>query len=183
MPRSDRAWGCQSADHPGEHSSARSRAYDGCCLLHRAHDAVMRTATAYIVVERLCYLGPRGLRIPVEKRFGGNKNAGETIAALAGLFFEKSLLQRMRIFGVAQTFNSDDLFALDAPGRLGTAFLRRAVDQDHATATLFEPAAKTSPDEAKLVAQHVQERRILVVERNVDGLSVDGEGKNLGHVC
>jgi hypothetical protein len=70
----------------------------------------------------------------------------------------------MRMPRIAQAFNGDDLFACDARDRLGATFLGRAVDQNHATATLFEPAAKARPDEAKLIAQHVQERRVLVVE-------------------
>ena len=63
----------------------------------------------------------------------------------------------------------------DAPHRLGAAFLRLAVDQHHAAAALLEPAAEARAHEAELVAQHVEQRRLFVGERNADGFAVDGE--------
>jgi hypothetical protein len=94
---------------------------------------------------------------------------------LAGLLVEKSLLERMWTLSAAQAFNRDDLFARDAPDRFGAAFLRRAVDQDHATSALFEPAAKPRAYKAKLVTQNVEKRRFLVRDRNADRIPVDGK--------
>jgi hypothetical protein len=68
------------------------------------------------------------------------------------------------MLGIAEAFDSGDPLARNARGRLGATFLRCAVDQNHATATLFKPAAKARPNETEFIAQHIEERRILVVE-------------------
>src|SRR5262249_22052935 len=87
----------------------------------------------------------------------------------------------MRMFGIAEPFDSGDLFACDARGRLGATFLGCAVDQNHAAATLFKPAAKARSDETEVVAQDVEEWRILVVERNADVFAVNREFDGLWH--
>ena len=97
----------------------------------------------------------------------------KAIAALASLLVEKGLLQRMRALGAAQTFDGGDLFPSDAPNRFGATFLRYAVDQHHAAAALLEPTAEARAHEAKFVAQHVKQRRLLVIERNADGFAID----------
>ncbi len=97
----------------------------------------MRAAAADIAVERQCNLAARRLRIFVEQSLRGDQDARQAVAALAGLLVDESLLQRVRATGIAQALNSSDRFSGDAPHRFGAAFLRRAVDQDHATAALL----------------------------------------------
>src|SRR4029077_20756205 len=102
----------------------------------------MGTAAADVSVERLRNLRARGFGVFIEQRLSRNQDAGKAIAALAGLLLEKGLLPRMRVFAVPQALDGDDFLSRDAPDRFGAAFLRRTVDQNHATAALFEPAAK-----------------------------------------
>src|SRR5262249_51213775 len=94
-PPSDRDWDCRSADREGGRSS--STTHDGRRLFNRAHDAIVRTAAADIAIERLRNLRARGLGVLVEQRLGRDQNPGQAIAALAGLFVEKCLLQGMRV--------------------------------------------------------------------------------------
>jgi hypothetical protein len=101
--------------------------------------------------------------------------------ALTGLLVKKDLLQRMRLCGTAEAFDGDDLFSGDTPNRFGAAFLRCAVDQHYATAALLEPAAKPRTHQAQLVAQNIEQRRFLVVERYADRFTVDEEIKRLRH--
>ena len=74
----------------------------------RAHDAVMRAAAADIAVERGRDFGPRRRRILVEQRLGRDQDAGEAVAALAGLLVDEGLLQRVRALGRAQPLDGDD---------------------------------------------------------------------------
>ena len=48
---------------------------------------------------------------------------------------------------------------------LRAALLGRAVDQHHAAAALIEPAAEPRAHDAEIIAQNIQERRLLIVER------------------
>src|SRR5580658_8656603 len=102
----------------------------------------MRAAAAKIVVERRGNLRPRRRRIAVEQRLGRNQNAAQTIAALARLLVQESLLQRMRLFRRAEPFDRCDAAAGDGPELAGAGFFRPAVDEHQATAALFEPAAE-----------------------------------------
>src|SRR6185295_19992878 len=133
----------------------------------------MGTAAADVSVKRLRNLRARGLGVFIEQRLGRNQDTGKAIAALAGLLVEKGLLQRMRVFAAAQTLDGDDRFSRDAPDRFCATFLRCTVDQNHATAALFEPAAKAGAHETKFITQHVEERRFLAVGENADGFAVD----------
>src|SRR5690242_3442752 len=133
----------------------------------------MGTAATDISVKRLCDLRPRRFRILVEERLGRDQNTAKAIAALSRLFIEKSLLKWVRARGITQAFNCDDLFSCDAPNRFGAALLGRTIDQHHAAATLFEPAAKARAHKAELVAQYVEQRRLFIVERYAYGFSIE----------
>jgi len=150
-------------------------------LFHRFQDAVMAAAAAEIVVERLRDLGPCRRRIAVEQRLGRDQDAGQAIAALPGLQVEEGLLQRMWPGCAAEPLDGCDVLAGDAPDWLTAGFLRLTVDQHHAAAALFQPAAEARAHKAEIIAQHSQERRLLVVERKADRLAVDGEVEILRH--
>ena len=178
-----RARDCASSG-PGS-GSAHRRAparMRGGRLLDRAQDAVVRAAAADIVVERLRDLGARRRRVPVEQRLGGDQDAGQAIAALAGLLVEKGLLQRVRPVGAAEPLDRRDRFAGDGRhAALPQDFSGCAVDQHHAAAALLEPAAESRAHQAEMVAQHVEQRRLFVVERHADGLAVDRKFEVFGH--
>ena len=112
---------------------------------------------------------------------GGDQDAGQAVAALAGLLVDEGLLQRVRAAGIAQALDGGDRLPGDAPHRLGAAFLRRAIDQDHAAAALLEPAAETRAHQAELVAQHVEQRRLFVLDRHADRFAIDREIKRVRH--
>ena len=124
----------------------------------------MRAAAADIAIERGRDLRARRRRILVEQRLGRNHDAGETIAALAGLLVDEGLLQRVRASRASQSLDGGDGLAGDAPYRLAAAFLRLAVDQHHAAAALLEPAAEARAHQAEFVAQDIEQWRFLVAE-------------------
>ena len=122
----------------------------------------MAAAAADIVVERVGDLFPRRRRVMVEQCLGCDQDAGQAIAALAGLLVDKGLLQRMRPVRRAQAFDRHDVLAGDGRDRLAAGFLRPAVDQHHAAAALFEAAAEFGPHQTEMVAQNVEQRGSFV---------------------
>src|SRR5262249_12627847 len=153
----------------------RSLALQCCGLLDCAQNAVVAAAATDVVVKRAGDLGAGRRRIAVEQRLRRDEDAAQAIAALAGLLVEQRPLQRMRPLGRAEALDGGDPLAGHAPDRLGAGFCRRAVDQHHAAAALLEPAAEPRADEAELVAQHGEQRGLLVRHRHADGAVVDAE--------
>ncbi len=120
----------------------------------------MRAAAADIVVEGQRDLAARRRRVAVEERLGGDEDAGQAIAALARLLVEKGLLQRMRPLRGAEPLDRQHSLADDGRDGLTAGFHRLAVDQHHAGAALLETAAEFRADEAEMVAQDVEQRRV-----------------------
>jgi hypothetical protein len=56
-------------------------------------------------VERLRDLAARRLRVFVEQGLGGDQDARQAVAALAGLLVDESLLQRVRAVGIAEALD------------------------------------------------------------------------------
>src|SRR5215472_6736873 len=81
----------------------------------------------------------------------------------------------------AETFDRRHTAAGDACGRAPAGFYRFAVDQNDAAAALFKAAAETRSDQPQLIAQHVEQRCVLVWDNDVDRTAVDGERDGLGH--
>src|SRR5262249_17764163 len=69
----------------------------------------------------------------------------------------------------------------DARQRRDAGTHRLAVDVDRAGAALAEPAAEARPLEPEIVAQHVEQRHLGVVDGDGDRPAVDVEGLPLGH--
>ena len=86
------------------HRAAPSRTYGGGAF-DGAQDADVAAAAADVVVERVGDLVPRRRRVMVEQRLGRDQDAGQAIAALAGLLVEKGLLQRVRPLRRAEPFD------------------------------------------------------------------------------
>ena len=82
--------------------------------LHRADDAVVDAAAAEMRIERGDDVGAARLRIASQQRRRRDQDAGEAIAALAGLLVEERLLQRMQRAVARQPFDGGDGFAGDA---------------------------------------------------------------------
>src|SRR5436309_557381 len=83
---------------------------------------------------------PRRRRVTVEQRLGRDQDAGQAIAALAGLLVEKGLLQRVRPLLRAEPLDRQDAPAGDGRDRLAAGLLGPTVDQHHAGAALLEAA-------------------------------------------
>ena len=77
------------------HGAAPSR-NAAAAFCDRAQDARMRAAAAQMLVQRGDDLRPRRAVVAVQQRLGRHDDAGQTIAALAGLLLQERLLQRMR---------------------------------------------------------------------------------------
>src|SRR5215469_14820045 len=118
---------------------ALGRACDG------THDAVVRPASANIVIQGLGDLHTRWRDIAVEQSLGRDQDTRQAIAALAGLLFEEGLLQRVWPVRLPQPLYRHDRLVADGGERLRAGFLRLAVDEHHAATALFEPAAKFRP--------------------------------------
>ena len=136
--------------------------------LDGADDALMGAAAAEMPVERVDDLGARRLGVAVEQRLGGHDDAGQAVAALAGLLVEEGLLQRMQLVRRAEPLDGGHAAAGDRAGLARAGEDRLAVDQHHAGAALLQPAAVARAHQAEMVAQGLQQRRGL---RHVDVLA------------
>src|SRR6478735_4973221 len=92
-----------------------SRGHFGCRAQHRAHHAVLRAAAAKVAVERFLDLAGGGRRISLQKRRCAHEDSRNAIAALQRLFDDERPLQRVRMFGRAQSLDRRDILALDRP--------------------------------------------------------------------
>ena len=113
-----------------------------------------------------------------EQCLGRDQNARQAIAALTRLLVEKGLLQRVRPLRRAQTLDGEDGLAGDGRDGLAAGFLGMAVDQHHAAAALLRTAAEFRPDEAEMVAENIEQRRVRV-RGDADGVAVDDQGYSL----
>src|SRR5262249_8893353 len=118
-------------------------------------------------------LDPRRRWITVEQCLGRDQDAGKAIAALTGLLIEKGLLQRVRPVRRAEALYRRDGFASHRRQRLAAGLFRAAVDQHHAAAALLLAAAEFGANEAEVIAQDVEQRRVSVGS-DADGVAVDG---------
>ena len=80
----------------------------------RRDDAVVDSAAAQMGVERGCDLFPGGCRIALQQRRRRNKDAGQAVAALAGLLRQECLLQGMQRAVAREALDRGDGLAGDA---------------------------------------------------------------------
>ena len=161
-PRVGREQRRQGGGSGGAHGAAPAARIRSAATRDSAQDAGMAAAAANIVVERLGDLTPRRREVVIEQRLRRDQDAGQTIAALARLLVEKGLLQGMRAVGRTQPFDRQDVPAGNRRQCLAAGFDRLAVDQHHAAAALFEAAAEFRAEEAEMIAQNIEERRVGV---------------------
>ena len=129
-----------------------------------------------------------GLGLLFEQRRRRDQDAGQAIAALAGLLVEEGLLQRRR---ARHPCYSPSMVVMDLPptradlARAGIG--RLAVDQHHAGAALLGAAAELGAAQAELVAQHRQQRRAAVGRRRETGRPLTTNSycsrRKIEHVC
>src|SRR5215470_661226 len=81
---------------------------------------------------------------------------------LRRLLLDESGLQRVELLKRPKTFERDDLGLRKRTDRHGAGARRSAVDEHRAGAALTEPAAEFGSVELKIVAQHVEQRRVQI---------------------
>src|SRR5260370_14986997 len=142
------------------------RALDG------GDDALMRSAAAEVVLERLADVALGGAGWPAREEGGGlHHHAVDAVAALSRLLLDEGLLDGMGLLRGPQAFEGHHL-ALDLRDGRHTGSERLAVDQDRAGSALREPAAELGTVQAEVVAQDVEQRGVgLDIE--LVGLAVD----------
>ena len=109
-------------------------------------------------------------------------HAVDAVAALRGLLVDECLLHRMRLLGRAETFQRHDVL-LASTAESGVTQERTAspstctVQAPHCA----EPAAEARAVQAKIVAQHVEQRHRRVVVFDRDPLAIHGKRLGFGH--
>ena len=109
-----------------------------------------------------------------EQRGGAHEDAREAVAALRRLLVDHRALQRMRVLRRAEAFQGDDRLADCRPERRVAGRDRPPVDQHEARPALAGAAAEARGLQAEVVAQDVEEGRVLGGGDFVLG-AVDGE--------
>src|SRR5262249_8950197 len=154
----------------------------------RRDDPIVGAAAAQVAVQA----GPAVLlarvRIAVEQRLGGHDHAVDAVTALSRLLGDEGALQRMRFLDRTQAFDRGDGGIAERADGSDAGTRRLAVDQHRSGAALGKPAAEFGAVERKVVAQHVEQRRIrlgrhraaLAVDVQTDGhgvkISLSGGG-------
>src|SRR6266545_4724132 len=113
----------------------------------------MRAAAAEMRVERGRDVGTARPWIAREQRRRRYQDAGEAIAALAGLLVEERLPQRVQRVVRPEPLDGRDGAAGEACDLPAAGIRRLAVDQYHAGAALLGAAAEPAAAQAELVAQ------------------------------
>ena len=144
-------------------------------LLNGLDDLVVAGAAAEIVGEEEADALFRGVRLIVEKLFGGDDEAGGADAALEGGVFEERLLQGVEFAVAGDAFDGGDAatFGFDSEDQAGGDDV--AVENDSAGAAVAVVAAFLGTREADDVAEDFEETLARLAEE-VDLLAVDGGG-------
>src|ERR1700686_2415374 len=129
-------------------------------LENRADNPVMGPAAAQIAGKSQPDLGLARLLDAVEQRFGQHDDAGDAVAALRRLLRHESGLQRVRPLDGTEAFERGDIRLPEYADRRDTGVQRGAVDEHRAGAALAKAAAELGGIEAKIIAQHVEQRRV-----------------------
>ncbi len=152
--------------------------------LDRVHDALVARAAAEVAAEPANDLAPAGPGVALEQRRRGHDHPGGAEPALDGVGRGKRLLQGVRTLGAPEPLDRQDV----ASGRLARGRPARAdrlpVDHDDAGPARAVIAAFLGPDEAKAVAQQVQQpppRRDVEAAR--DAVHHQGHAHRLGHAA
>src|SRR5579859_1234559 len=115
-------------------------------------------------------VGVCGFGVGLQEGRRAHDLAGLAVAALGHVLLQPGLLHRVAQIG-RQRLDGDDLGALGGLGRQDAGALRLAVHVHRAGAALGDAAAELGPGQAQLVAQHPEQRRV-VLDIELMGLAV-----------
>jgi hypothetical protein len=140
--------------------------------LDRFEDLQIAGAATEIAGQRLLDARPRRVRLAIQQRLGGHENSRRAVAALRGAKVGEALLQRVQLPVLDEPLHGDDPPVLALRGQRQARQHRLVVDEDGAGAALAELAAVLGAGEPQVLAQHL-EQRLVVVDERVDGFAVD----------
>ena len=144
--------------------------------LDRVDDLHVAGAAAQVASQRPLHLCPRGIRVGGEELLGRHDHARDAEAALDGAGQDERLLDEVRPVRRAQALDRRDLRAVERRDLGDAREHGLAVDEDHARAALaLAVAGLLRPGEAQVLADDVQQDRLLPVGDDLHGTSVDGE--------
>src|SRR5260221_14398707 len=120
----------------------------------------MGAAAAQIAGKSQPDLGLTWLLDAVEQRFGQTDPAGDAVADLHRLLRDERGLQWVRPLDGTEAFERGDLRLPERADWRDAGAHWGAVDEHHAGAALTKPAAELGGVEAKIIAQHIEQRRV-----------------------
>ena len=116
------------------------------------------------------------MRLGVEQRLRGHQDAGRAVPALRRAEIREALLEGMETAVFDQPLDGRDLPSARLGGEHQAGEHGLPVDENRARAALTELAAVLRARELQVLAQHLEER-LVVVGEDVDGLAVHGAGQ------
>src|SRR5262249_61926213 len=99
-----------------------------------------------------------------QARAGGHHAPSRAVATLRGLLRDEGSLERLGLLGAAQPLDGDHVAVAHAARRRNARADGPPAHEDVARPALGEAAAEVSAGEAEVVAQHVEERDVGIVE-------------------
>src|SRR2546425_9451156 len=144
-----------------------------CGALDRPHGCRMGAAAADQRRECRFDLLVSGTRIAIVQLDGRHDPPVDTVRALVDLLFDPGFLDWVRLLRGADAGKRGDFLSFNRPHRSDARAHGAAVNMDRAGAALTEPAAEAGIDQAKLVAQGIEERHGRVVDLDRPRLTVD----------
>src|SRR5438132_3296897 len=138
------------------------------------HHPVVRTAAAQVLVERRANLLFGRFPINSKQSRSRHGDAAHAITALRRLLGDQRLLHRVQLAVRTEAFDGSDLFAFYRPDRQIATSQRAPIDQHEARAALAAAAAQAPADQAKVVAQDIEERRVAMrYDRMADAIHLE----------
>ena len=104
----------------------------------------------------------------------GHDLSGRAIAALEGITFDESGLQRMELLALRQAFDGRDLAPLDERSKRKARFHALAVHQHRAGTALAEAAAFLGACQMQMLTKGIEQRRTSIERQPVLG-SIDAQ--------
>jgi hypothetical protein len=143
---------------------------------HGSNHPIVSATPAEMAFQALADLVIGGLRIVHEQRYGGHDQASGAKATLRSLFGEKGLLDRVKGLHSPQSLHGRHGFALNRADRQLAGRHCCAIDDHFARAALFQAAAKLSPFEVQVIAQHIEQRGVRL-DLDLARVIVDAQDK------
>jgi hypothetical protein len=145
--------------------------------LHGVDDLHVAGAAAEVAAQRALDLVPSGVRVRGQELLGGHDHPGDAEAALHGARQHERLLDEVRPLGRAEALDRGDVGAGERRDLGDAREDGLPVHQDHARAALaLAVAGLLGAGEAQVLADDVEQHRLLLVGHDLHGPGVDGEG-------